>query len=148
VGKPDIGNVSLKVYAFVVKVLAFDIGRRRTGVAFYDDATGVPLPLDTIRHTSSKEVADRIVALAQERVTDQVVLGLPLLPDGTEGEQVRFVRGVGALLTDRGVSVQFVDERYTTSKTPSHALKRGEKAISHDKDSASACQILQTYLRI
>ena len=35
-----------------MRYLALDVGTRRTGIAYLDEDVGVPLPLNTINHTS------------------------------------------------------------------------------------------------
>jgi putative holliday junction resolvase len=96
-------------------LLALDIGRRRTGVAYADTAVGVPLALDTLVHASTEEWMMAIRSIVTEKKIDRIVVGLPLLPSGEEGEQAHFVREWAAVLAARtGAPLSFLDERYTT----------------------------------
>ncbi|UPA22063.1 Holliday junction resolvase RuvX [Candidatus Peribacteria bacterium] len=116
-------------------LLALDIGKKRTGVAFVDTDNDIPLPLDTIIENTVDGMIERVAGIIDERGVDEVVIGLPLLPSGKEGEQVLYVRMCAEKLEERGVAVVFMDERYTTSKM-----------TSFDGDARAACELLQTYL--
>ncbi|MCF7844883.1 MAG: Holliday junction resolvase RuvX [Kiritimatiellales bacterium] len=117
-------------------ILALDIGERHTGVAFVDEANGIPLPLDTIHHKSIDELALSISKIIDEKNIEHMVLGLPLLLSGEEGSQVAFVRSVAQKLQENAISITFIDERYTTPK-------KGE----NDGDAEAACTLLTLYLR-
>ena len=115
-------------------ILALDIGKRRTGVALYDSASGVPLPLDTIAHHSSEELVTRVASLCHERKAGHIVVGLPLLLSGKEGAQSSFVRSVSEAL-EALAPVTFLDERYSTPREN-----------DSDPDAAAACGILTTFI--
>lgn len=116
-------------------ILAFDIGMRRTGVAYADAETGVPLPLQTLQHRSTEELLEKIQSLCRRKDVKKIIIGLPLLPSGEEGAQSRYVRDVESKLIEGGFDVIPLDERYTT---PRH--KEG------DSDAAAACALLNLYL--
>ena len=118
-----------------MRLLSLDIGRHHTGIAFYDDATGIPLPLDTITHESVEALVDHVHALIRSRSIDRIIIGLPLLPSGEEGEQVSFVREIGSVLASAGIPLSYVDERYTTPR-----------ASISDGNAAAACSLLQIAL--
>lgn len=123
-----------------MNILALDVGTRRTGSALADDSNGVVVALDTITHGSVDELIEHVGKLIAERSIDHLVLGLPLLPGGTEGTQANFVRSVGQKLQKFDKVLEYIDERYST---PSGRLIEDQEI---DRDSASACQILHTYL--
>lgn len=123
-----------------MNLLALDIGKRRTGVAFATTKDGIPLALDTLAHASDKELLTKVGEIAKTKRADELILGLPLLPSGEEGAQVEFVRSVGQELQKMGFLVSYLDERYST---PS-GRRPEDREI--DADSASACQILQMVL--
>lgn len=119
-----------------MKTLALDIGTRRTGCAYYDDDTGVPLPLDTLTHTTVEEFCEKVETLVRGRGISRLVAGLPLLPSGKEGQQSESVRAYVTALGRLGLETHFLDERYTTPK-----------ASKTDGDASAALSILETYLQ-
>ncbi|TSC79659.1 MAG: putative holliday junction resolvase [Candidatus Peregrinibacteria bacterium Gr01-1014_25] len=116
-----------------MRLLSLDVGGKRTGVAYYDDATDIVLPLDTITHPSDEMLIEHVRALCSERNIDRVIVGLPLLPSGKEGAQSRATRAVADRLQATGIDVLLLDERYTT------------EALDNP-DAAAACTLLRTYI--
>lgn len=124
-----------------MRTLALDIGTRRTGVAYLDDDTGIPLPLDTLHHTSAKQLTKEVLAIIHEKRADRVVIGLPLLPSGAEGEQAQFSRKIGTALEAAGIPIIYKDERYSSPKAKNH--KNTIPLKNFDSDAASACSLLE-----
>lgn len=118
-----------------MRYLGLDIGRRRTGISFADDAIGVPLAVDTIISESEEDLVSKILQECDERDIDVVVVGLPLLPSGKEGTQSSFVRLIGDRLETATIHVEYLDERYTTNDE-----------VGVDGDAKAAIQLLTTYL--
>ena len=119
--------------------LAFDFGLKRTGVASGNRITRTATPQPTIAAEGDArfvQVAQRI-ALWQP---DALVVGVPYHPDGAAHENTARTLKFARQLRGRfGLAVHEVDERYST--TEAHAL--GAK----DADAASACIILEQFLR-
>ncbi len=109
---------------------------RRTGVAFADSNDDILFSLETIHHTSEDELFNAILELIEQKQIDEVVLGYPLLLSGKEGSQTKIVTRFQENLSNAGIMVSLMDERYTTPKS-------GEM----DKDAASACEILALRLK-
>lgn len=119
-----------------MKLIALDVGERRTGVAFFDAQIDFVIPLDTIRHESENELLEAVDVVLRQRGVQHLVIGLPLLLSGVEGSQARFARQIGAQLSLRGCVVEYTDERFTTDRhTPS------------DGDAKAACIVLTTFLQ-
>lgn len=116
-----------------MNVLALDLGKKRTGVAFYDDATGIPLPLDALVTENEEDLLQCVRALARERHIEHLVIGLPLLPSGLEGAQARWVRSVSERLKGGDFRIHLLDERYTTPRSK-----------VTDKDASAAVFLLQS----
>ncbi len=118
-----------------MRYLSLDIGTRRTGVAYLDTDVGIPLPLETIHHTSVTQLLASVKTIIAARGVTEVVVGMPLLPSGDEGSQATFVKSVAEKIEESGLAVRFVDERYTTPRA-------GNREGGGDGDATAACQIL------
>lgn len=119
--------------------LAFDYGLKRTGVAVGTRMLRSATPQGTIRAEGDArfvQVAERI----REWQPDALVVGVPLHPDGAAHENTARALKFARQLRGRfGLPVFEVDERYSTTE----ALSAG----AADADAASACIILEQFLR-
>ena len=78
-----------------------------------------------------------------------LVVGLPLLPGGTEGSQAELTRRSVEPLREKGVEVHFVDERYTTQRSREVGPRKASKnPPPEDLNAAAACQILEIFWSI
>ena len=119
--------------------LAFDYGLKRTGVASGNTLTRTATPQGTICAQGVAKFA--VIKLKiEEWKPDALVVGVPFHPDGASHENTRLARKFARQLHGRfGLPVFEVDERYSTTE----ALSQG----AGDTDAASACIILEQYLR-
>lgn len=119
--------------------LAFDFGQKRTGVASGNRITRTATPQATV----TAEGDARFVQIAQriaEWQPDALVVGVPFHPDGAAHENTLRARKFARQLRGRHALPVFeVDERYSTTE----ALSLGAR----DADAASACIILEQFLR-
>lgn len=119
--------------------LAFDFGAKRTGVAVGNRLLGTATPQATIAAEGDArffQIAKRI----GEWQPQALVIGVPCHPDGAPHENTLRARRFGRQLAGRfNLPVFEVDERYSTTE----ALASGAK----DADAASACIILEQFLR-
>jgi len=119
--------------------LAFDYGLKRTGVASGNRITRTATPQSTIAGTGEARFL-QIAGRLKTWQPDALVVGVPFHPDGAAHENtVRARRFARQLRGRHTVPVFEVDERYST--TEAHSL--GAK----DADAASACIILEQFLR-
>ena len=131
------------------KVMAIDLGDVRTGVAF-SDLTGLIAGRSlTVTCRDRELLLARLTELADEERPAEIVMGLPLNMDGTEGPRAEKSRQFGALLAERcGLPVYYQDERgssVTANRILSDAgIKRGKQRAK--VDAVAATVILQTYL--
>ncbi|MCU1537555.1 MAG: Holliday junction resolvase YqgF [Humibacillus sp.] len=131
--------------------LGVDVGSARVGVAASDPSGTFALPVETLpRDEEHGSDLDALVALVADRAVIEVVVGLPLLLSGEEGEAARLARAYAAALAQRvgAVSVRLVDERLTTVDAhrrlrDSGVPGRGQRSVV---DQAAAVLILQTAL--
>jgi len=127
-------------------LIGIDYGARRIGIAAADDALAVPVGV--IEHTTREADLDRIAAIARERRVEAIVIGLPLLMSGDEGEQARRTRRFGEALARRtGLPVRYQDERLTSFRAEADAasadvLGRRRRHV----DDIAAAHILQAYI--
>jgi len=99
----------------VSRLLGIDLGERRIGVALGDLRTGSARPLVTLTRRDVETDAATLARLAREHDAVELVVGLPLSLDGSEGPQAERTRawasGVGPVC---GLTVSWQDERHTS----------------------------------
>ena len=119
--------------------LAFDFGQKRTGVASGNRLLAAATPQGTIRAEGDARFA-QIEARIREWRPDALVVGVPFHPDGAAHDNTRAAQRFARQLHGRfRLPVFQVDERYSTTE----ALASGAR----DADAASACIILEQFLR-
>ena len=119
--------------------LAFDYGQKRTGVAVGNRLLKTATPQATIKAEGDMRFA-LVAARIKEWQPDALVIGVPYHPDGASHENTLKARRCGRQLHGRfNLPVYEVDERYSTTE----ALASGAR----DADAASACIILEQFLR-
>lgn len=92
-----------------------DVGERRIGVAVGDLSTGSVRVLTTIRRLDGRADAAVLRQLADEQGATELVVGLPLLADGSEGTQAGLTRAWAAEIAPAlGLPVAWRDERHTS----------------------------------
>ncbi|MCP4093099.1 MAG: Holliday junction resolvase RuvX [Planctomycetes bacterium] len=124
---------------------------KRTGLAVCDALGIAAHPLEAIVSPSLAETVGAIVDLVKEREVKRVVVGMPYLPDGREGEQVKnvfvFLDALRAKLPE-GVELMHQDERHTTKEARVLLRETGLKGkkAKAKLDSVAATVILRQYL--
>jgi putative Holliday junction resolvase len=100
----------------VSRFLALDVGERRIGVAMADTVSGSIKGLTTIRRAHASRDGATLVTLAHEHDAHELVLGLPLNADGSEGAQAFDTRAWGeAIERLTRLPVRWRDERHTSA---------------------------------
>ena len=131
-----------------MRVVAFDLGERRIGVAV--SAGGLAVPHDTV-HRSGDPERDRkaLVAVVEELGAERVVVGLPLSLDGSRGPAAVKVEAEAAELAEAlSVPVELVDERLSTV-TATRSLRAagvGGRNQRRVVDQVAATVFLQAWL--
>ncbi|NBX56261.1 MAG: Holliday junction resolvase RuvX [Betaproteobacteria bacterium] len=119
--------------------LAFDFGLKRTGVAYASRLLGVAQPQGTVNASGNTRwplIAEHIARWQP----DALVVGVPYHPDGARHENTERAQQFARQLRGRfGLPVFEVDERYSSTEAQS--------AGASDVDAASACVILDQFLR-
>lgn len=128
-----------------------DVGSARVGVAASDPSGTFAHPVRTLpRDAAGQADVDALVALVAELEAVEVIVGLPRLMSGLEGEAAGLARDYAVRLAARvaPIGVRLVDERLTTVAAhrrlrDSGVPGRGQRAVV---DQAAAVLILQTAL--
>lgn len=130
-------------------VLAIDHGDARIGIAATDPAGIMAHPVETIQ-VREVDAIERIAALIHERQVKQIVLGLPLRMDGSEGDASAKVRAFGEKLHARlpETPLHLCDETMTTVAAAEKLHQAGKNAKRQKSiiDQAAAVEILNTWL--
>ena len=127
--------------------LAIDVGTVRVGVARSDPGGLMAVPLDAIAANDRAWAA--VIGLIDEYEAIEVIVGLPLSMDGTEGRAASLARTWAQTLSAQvAVPVRMVDERLTTVQAQRglHAAGRSVKSSRSMIDSASAVILLESDL--
>jgi putative Holliday junction resolvase len=129
------------------RILAFDFGQTRIGIAISDELQLLAHPLETI--SAKQKPAARIVEIVREKNVDHVVAGVPRQMNGQIGsaatEVLNFVEKLRALLP---CPIVTWDERLTTVAAH-RALRDAGKKTRQTRDyvdQVAAQMILQSYL--
>jgi putative holliday junction resolvase len=129
--------------------LAFDLGKRRVGLALSDPLGVTAQGIETFLRTNNREDMERLTALIRERGVALLLLGNPLHMSGRESRQTQHAREFAERLSQAaGVPYQLWDERWTTVEA--HRVLH-ESGMSLEKrlkqvDKLSAVLLLESYL--
>ncbi len=132
-----------------MRFMALDVGDKRIGIALSDASGLIASPKDTLYRKGLDRDIDQIVSMANSEEADEILVGMPISMDGTEGPQARKVAKFIQVLSER-VEIPVVpwDERLTTVAA-NRVLIEGNvsrKRRRHLVDKVAAAYILQSYL--
>ena len=132
------------------KVLSLDVGTKGFGIAKGYLQEQMVFPVCTISRQSVKKDAQKLAEICTKEGIDHIVVGLPLLADGTEGRSARLARQVGdALHALTELPVDYEDERDSSIEASSrlHQAGKNTKQQRDVIDQAAAIVILERWLR-
>ncbi len=151
------------------RYLAIDLGERRTGLAGADSVLRTAQPLEVLQVPAGPALLDALARAVKEHGPDELVLGLPLNMDGTEGAAAARARVFAQQLAARtGLHVHLQDERLSSFEADQRMAQRGERADrgggrsgaadegaqkrTHQekkelRDALAACAVLDDFLR-
>jgi putative Holliday junction resolvase len=134
------------------RVLGIDAGERRVGVALSDELRLLASPLVVLQRVHGlAPVLDALMEVARSEAVAQIVVGLPLNADGSQGRQARRAKDF-ARVAERviGVPVELWDERLSTREAEQIARAQGRNMRrlrqQGQLDAIAAAVILQDYL--
>jgi putative Holliday junction resolvase len=131
------------------RVLSLDIGSRRIGVAVSDELGLAAHGLETLSARPLEGAIEILRQLVRKYKIEELVVGLPVNMDGTNGAGVEAVRGISRRLEEAlPVTIHFVDERMTSAQAEKVLLEGnvGRKRRKDVRDKLAAVLILQSFL--
>jgi putative Holliday junction resolvase len=131
------------------RLLGLDVGNRRIGVAISDPLHITAAGLETITRKNMQEDVARIADLARRHNVKEIIIGMPLNMDGTQGEQAMRTLAFGKKLARAtGLPIIYEDERLSTVSAIRTLTVQGVKT-GHNRelvDMQAAAIILQKHL--
>ena len=141
-----------------IKILGIDYGDFTIGLAIHDAKTNFTYPFKTIYRDKPnilRKSIREIVSIIDSEKIDEVVVGLPLNVDGTEGERVDKVKNFCKMLNNKidneniAITINFQDERFSTLEAREILREHGIKKSEEKKyiDQVAAEIILGDYIK-
>lgn len=138
-----------------MRYMALDLGDKRTGIAVGDSITGLVTPIEVLQVPVGERAGEALLEAIGRAVEThvgrggQLVVGLPMNMDGTEGARAKAVRGLGERISARtGCVVHFQDERLTSASADWSLARSGltHKQKKERRDAVAAAAILTDFL--
>lgn len=132
-----------------MRILAFDYGTKRIGIAVTDPLQIIATGLDTIH---PKDIIDYLKKYLSTEQVELFVVGEPRQMDGSPSQSTPHIKGFITTLKKHfpEIPVERIDERFTSKMASAVVAQSGfKKADRQNKerlDTISATIILQTYL--
>lgn len=133
----------------MARIMAFDYGTKRVGIAVTDPLQIIATGLDTIH---PKDIIEFLKKYIQQEQIEAFVLGDPKQMDGSPSENYQHVKGFSTLLKKNfpNIPQHWVDERFTSKMAHATIMQSGlKKSARQNKervDTISATIILQYFM--
>jgi putative holliday junction resolvase len=130
------------------RVLGIDVGSVRIGLAVSDETRTLASPLATVPN-DPRTLWARLARELEDRQVERVVIGLPRMLDGSEGEAAEQARRFAAELARRASPlIEFWDERFTTAIAERSLIEGGVRRRRRREviDAVAAAVLLQSWL--
>jgi putative holliday junction resolvase len=132
------------------RILAFDVGDRRIGLAISDPLGYTAQPLFTLHRTGRRADLKSVARVLRKYAVTEVVVGNPLHMSGDQSPQAAKAQAFADdLRTEFGVTVHLWDERLTTTQAHRHLDDAGHATGRERRgviDQVAAVLILQSFL--
>jgi putative holliday junction resolvase len=135
--------------ALVPRILGFDVGDRRIGLAISDPLGYTAQPLFTLHRAGRRADLKAVARVLRKHGVTEVVVGNPLYMSGDQSPQAAKAQAFAQdLRTEFGTTVHLWDERLTTTQAHRHLDDAGHAAIGRKGiiDQVAAVLILQSFL--
>jgi putative Holliday junction resolvase len=136
-----------------MKYIGLDYGSKTVGVALTDETGTIARSVEIVRRENEKRLrrtCARIEEIIVESKAEEIVIGLPLNMDGSEGERAAKAREFAEMLGRRtGMPIHMVDERLTTVEADEimdAADIKDRRERKAKVDSIAAAVILQDFI--
>ena len=132
-----------------MRILAFDYGTKRIGVAVTDPLQIIATGLDTVH---PKDIIEFLKKFLLREAVELFVVGEPKQMDGTPSQSAQHVKGFITLLKKNfpTIPVETIDERFTSKMAAAtiaqSGFKKSDRQNKERVDTISATIILQSYL--
>ena len=129
--------------------MGIDYGDKRIGIALTDPMCIISSPYEVFKNLGLAQSLSHIDKLIKEFDVDEVVMGLPLNMDGSEGERALIHKEIGQKIANfSGVTVHYIDERLTSAEAEEFLISSGVRREKRKEliDKISAQIILQTFM--
>ncbi|MDP2414083.1 Holliday junction resolvase RuvX [Daejeonella sp.] len=132
-----------------MRILAFDYGTKRIGIAVTDPLQIIATGLDTIH---PKDIIDYLKKYLSTEQVELFVVGEPRQMDGSPSQSTPHIKGFITTLKKHfpEIPVERIDERFTSKMASAVVAQSGFKKTDRQNkerlDTISATIILQTYL--
>lgn len=132
-----------------MRIMALDVGTKRIGVAMSDELLFTAQGAETIHRAELAQDIEKIKKTAGTNGVVEIVVGLPINMDGTQGPKAKEVLGfVDNLMKAVNIPVKTWDERLTTVQAERAMLEADLSRAKRRRsiDMLAAQLILQSYL--
>jgi putative Holliday junction resolvase len=147
----DAGNADRdqSTNALVPRILGFDVGDRRIGLAISDPLGYTAQPLFTLHRTNRRADLKWLARVLRKHAVAEAVVGNPLYMSGDQSPQAAKAQAFAEeLRVEFGLTVHLWDERLTTTQAHRHLDEAGHAAMGRKGiiDQVAAVLILQSFL--
>ena len=131
------------------RIIAFDYGTKRIGIAVTDPLKIIATGLDTVH---PKDIIEYLKKYILTESVEAFVIGNPKQMDGTPSESAQHVKGFSTLLKKSFPDIQqhWVDERFTSKLAHQtimqSGLKKQDRKNKERVDTIAATIILQYFM--
>lgn len=133
-----------------MRILALDFGEVRIGMAMGEKDLGIAFPREVLANNS--DTFSNILSICLLEKIEKILVGLPILPGGSESTMTEKARVFAEELEDFfvqkncSIPVDFCDETYSSRSARKSAQQFGisEKEMRGNTDSVAAAIFLQT----
>ena len=132
-----------------MRKMALDYGEVRIGIAFSDLLNIIANGYESYTRKNLESDLDYLTTLARTHEVDEIILGLPVNMDGSEGERAQATREFGDLLGEKSnIKISYLDERLTSVSAERLLIEADVRREDRKKiiDKVAATIILQNYL--